>query len=197
MIPVSRETSSLLLKYEKQFREWNAVSNLAAPSTLQDFQNRHVGDCLQLLKFAKPDMNWVDLGSGGGLPGLVLGCALKGSKARITLVESREKKAAFLRKVVRDLDLPCDVLCHRIEHVNLPEPPDFITARALAPLPKLLSLSERWLTNNGVSAFFHKGRGYHQELGVAHGEWDFDLVVHSSTIAEDSVILEIENVRRR
>jgi 16S rRNA (guanine527-N7)-methyltransferase len=140
----------------------------------------------------------IDLGSGGGFPGLVLAVLLADTAgANVHLVESNGKKCAFLRHVVRTLALPASIHTARIEDViaTLPKP-DIVTARALAPLPLLLDMAAPQMLA-GVPAFFHKGREWREEVAAAHGAWAFDLIVHPSLIDTQSVVLEVRGLTAR
>ena len=195
---VSRETYAALEAFEQDFRKWSARINLAAPSTLDTLWSRHVLDSAQLAKLKPHPLRWLDLGSGGGFPGAILAILFRDRPgAHIDLVESNNKKAAFLRSVLGKCQAPATVHICRIEDV--PESltqPEIVTARALAPLPKLLGLSRPWLTENAV-ALFHKGRDYETEVRESHDEWSFDLVEHRSRIDPESRILEISRLVSR
>jgi len=194
---VSRETLTRMAQFADLFEAWSKRINLVAASTGDDFWTRHVADSAQLLRLKSDARHWTDLGSGGGFPGMVIAILLSETAgAQVDLIESNRKKAAFLQ-TVRAACAPC-VFVHpaRIEDavIRLPAP-EVITARALAPLADLLSLAEPWLTA-GASCLFHKGRGYADELEESRAHWQFDLVVHDSVAAPDSVILDMSNVRR-
>lgn len=193
--PVSRETGERLEALEALFLKWAGRMNLVAASTLSDVWARHILDSAQLVPLAPDATDWVDLGSGGGFPGLVIAVfLLERPGSHIHLVESNQKKAAFLRAAIAALGLPATVHAARIEGVahGLPGGAT-VTARALAPLDALLALSQPFLGRG----LFHKGRDYRAELEQCRDLWDFDLIEHPSRIAPDSVILDISNVRRR
>jgi 16S rRNA (guanine527-N7)-methyltransferase len=192
---VSRETEARLAAFESEFLKWAARINLVAPSTIKDVRQRHIADSAQILDLAPEAKNIIDLGSGGGFPGLILAILLAETpESRVHLVESNGKKCAFLRHIVRTLSLNATVHNDRIEDViNTLRKPDIITARALAPLPLLLQLALPQLSNN-VPGFFHKGRDHAHEIAAARGEFNFDLLVHPSRVDSGSVILEIRNV---
>ena len=194
--PVSRETFERLRAFEQLFLKWNRSINLAAPSTLDDVWRRHILDSAQLARIAPTATRWVDLGSGGGFPGLVLGFLLiERSGASIDLVESNRKKASFLQSVIGQFNLPAHVVAKRInDSYGLVSMPEIVTARALAALPDLLDLSAPWLTK-GARALFHKGRDYRTEVEESTHRWDFDLVEHSSMTDPHGVILEISELR--
>ena len=138
--------------------------------------------------------SWVDLGSGGGLPGVVV-AVLDHQNRPVTLVESDQRKCLFLRTVKRELSLNLDVQHSRIEKANL-TPATILSARALAPLTDLLSYSEGILAPEGT-ALFAKGESFQTELDVAQQNWQFDLSIHTSQTNSDARILEISRIRRR
>ncbi|MBV2142024.1 16S rRNA (guanine(527)-N(7))-methyltransferase RsmG [Falsochrobactrum sp. TDYN1] len=194
---VSRETTERLIAFEALFHKWSKAINLASPSTLVDLWNRHILDSAQIFPLASHASHWLDLGSGGGFPGIVTACFLKEvSGASIDLVESAGKKAAFLRTATGHLDVPARVHSARIEAMwGKIETPEIVTARALASLNDLFRLAEPWLTS-GSRALFQKGRDYQREIDESRVGWSFDLVQHQSAIDPASVILEISNLRR-
>ncbi|OYR19656.1 16S rRNA (guanine(527)-N(7))-methyltransferase RsmG [Brucella thiophenivorans] len=194
---VSRETVDKLIAFEELFRKWSTAINLASPSTLADLWNRHILDSAQVFPLAADAKRWLDLGSGGGFPGIVTACFLAERKdASIDLVESAGKKAAFLRTAAGHVSVPARVHASRIEAMwDQIEAPEVVTARALASLNLLFELTEPWLTN-GSKALFQKGRDYQREIDESRVGWSFDLVQHESAIDNHSVILEISNLRR-
>ena len=194
--PVSRETFERLQAFEQLFLKWNRSINLAAPSTLDDVWRRHILDSAQLARIAPAATRWVDLGSGGGFPGLVLAFLLvERPGASVDLVESNRKKASFLQSVIGQFDLPARVVAKRIDDsYDLVFTPEIVTARALAALPNLLDLSAPWLAK-GARALFHKGRDYRAEVEESTHRWAFDLVEHSSMTDPYGVILEISDLR--
>src|SRR5262245_20557620 len=141
LTPVSRETEARLDRYLDLLRQWQAKTNLVAPSTLPHLWTRHVADSLQLLTLAPSAKTWVDLGSGGGFPGVVLACALVATPgSAVHLVERNAKKAAFLREALRITSAPGIVHLDEIEDIvdSIAGPIDCVTARALAPLHQLI-----------------------------------------------------------
>lgn len=192
--PVSRETFLKLKVLQNLFEKWASRINLVASSTLCDIWSRHVLDSAQLIGLRPACLNWLDLGSGGGFPGLVVAVLLEERNGRIDLVESNRKKAAFLQTACTSLKLPARIHPIRIE--SAPDKvamPEVVTARALAALPALLDLSSPWLLE-GAAGLFHKGRGYRQEIGESAARWAFDLVEHSSKVDPEGVILEISGL---
>ena len=193
--PVSRETFLRLSAFQATFEKWAARINLAAPSTIPELWSRHILDSAQLLPLAPKALRWLDLGSGGGFPGAVLAVLADREGASITLVESNQKKASFLRNAIAGS--PGSVVAKRIEDVwGDFEDAQIITARALAPLNKLLGLAEPWLAA-GATALFHKGRDYRREIEESRDAWQFSLVEHPSAIDAASVILEISDLKKR
>lgn len=195
--PVSRETFEQLRSFEGLFQKWAERINLSAPSTLNDIWRRHILDSAQLARIAPDARRWVDLGSGGGFPGLILGFLLMEREgASIDLVESNRKKASFLQMVCGEFGLPARIHAKRIEETyELIRDAEIVTARALAPLPVLLGLASPWLSA-GAKAMFHKGRDYRSEIEESAQLWSFDLIEHQSMIDPQSIILEISNLRR-
>ncbi|MEO5758176.1 MAG: 16S rRNA (guanine(527)-N(7))-methyltransferase RsmG, partial [Mesorhizobium sp.] len=194
--PVSRETFDRLVAFEQVFQKWNRSINLVAQSTSGDVWQRHILDSAQLWRLESKAQRWVDIGSGGGFPGLVLAFLLaERDGASIDLVESNRKKASFLQSVVGQFHLPARVIARRIDDSYALVPaPQMVTARALAPLPVLLDLAAPWLSS-GARGLFHKGRDYSAEVQESVNRWSFDLVEHPSVTDAGGVILELSNVR--
>ncbi len=141
------------------------------------------------------DGHWADFGSGGGFPGLVVAIAGHGSDGfRMTLVESDQRKAAFLRTVLREVGVSADVLVERIESLG-PLGADVITARALASLDQLFSYSLRH-SHKGTVCLFHKGGNWKAEVDEAEQRWQFDYDFVPSRTNADSVILKVRNLAR-
>ena len=201
---VSRETLERLKIYESLLQRWQKTINLVAPSTLDQIWHRHFADSAQILSLAPPNpKKWLDLGSGAGFPGLVLAILLEPSaKTEVTLVESDSRKAAFLREVARAVAVPVDILPLRIEvaatRANLRRAVgeavaerrvDVISARALAPLPRLLALAAPFCGSQTVGLFL-KGREAERERQAAELEWKFESeLVPSLTDAEARVVV--------
>ncbi len=194
---VSRETMERLEHFAVLFQKWAKAINLVAPSTLGDMWRRHIADSVQIYKLNPGPNHWIDLGSGGGFPGVVtaiLLCEL--NDGWVDLVESNQKKAAFLRRALLETGARGAVHAIRIEEAAglLPDC-DCISARALADLKGLFELSGKWMCGvSGRRAYFHKGRDYMLEVEKARSEWSFDLVTHRSTVELDSYVLEISNL---
>ncbi len=195
--PVSRETFQKLELYVERLKEWQVKTNLIAPSTIDEIWERHIADSLQCTALKPDAKTWVDIGSGGGLPGLVINAVMIQKRGfQLSMIESNLKKCAFLRQVNRQMEGSAKVYAERIESVSKQiDVPEIVTARALAALPKLLELSSPWLEKGSVG-LFHKGREFRSELEECNGLWQFDLIEHQSKVAEDSVLLEISNLKR-
>jgi len=189
---VSRETEALQ-KYASLIRKWNPAINLVAPSTLSEVEIRHIADCRQLVEASRGAIGtWVDLGSGGGLPGMVV--AICRPDLDVSLVESDKRKSAFLRTVTRELSLSnVNIVTERIEEAK-PLSSANVSARALAPLPLLMSYVARHLVEGG-RAWLMKGRNWSSEVDEARKQWQFALRVHQSETDPDAAILEIADIR--
>lgn len=187
-------TLERLAALEALVRRWTGRINLVAPSTLPDLWTRHIADSVQLWPLApKGAATWADLGSGGGFPGLVIAAlAAEAGAPRVTLIESDQRKCAFLRTAIRELTLPAAVIDARAESAP-PQGADVVSARALAPLPALLPLVVRHLAPGGT-ALLPKGRDAAAEVEAAHGQgWRFALeAVPSRTDPSGRVLLVAE-----
>jgi 16S rRNA (guanine527-N7)-methyltransferase len=174
LTPVSRETAERLDAFLAVLLAWQQRINLIAASTEEHLWTRHIADSLQLLALAPRARVWVDLGSGGGFPGLVIGCALaETAGAHVHLVEGNKKKAAFLREAARATGAPVSVHAAKIENF-VKDPPraiDMVTARALAPLPALLAYAFP-LLKTGAYGLFPKGQDVARELTEAAKYWN-------------------------
>ncbi|MBG0508540.1 16S rRNA (guanine(527)-N(7))-methyltransferase RsmG [Agrobacterium sp. MOPV5] len=197
---VSRETQERLEHFVELFKKWNRTTNLVAPSTLAELWNRHVADSAQIFQLSPQPKKWIDLGSGGGFPGVVTAIFLAElSDGWVDLVESNNKKAAFLRIALKETGARGAVHPVRIETASeIIKNCDAVSARALAELDLLFDYIHPWAQNNpNLKAYFNKGRDYDSEVQKAHGRWEFGLVKHQSAIEADSVVLEISNLALR
>ena len=198
---VSRETTARLETYAALLKRWQKTFNLVAPSTLDDVWHRHFADSAQLWVH-RPDgaKSWIDIGSGAGFPGLVLAIlAADVGGTQYTLVESDSRKAAFLREVARETGVAVDILCARIEspetHSKV-NAVDCVTARALAPLPRLFALAEGCFSSSTVGLFL-KGRGAQVDRDAALVVWDFESEVVPSVTESGSAIVVVRRLRRK
>ncbi|MCF3974345.1 16S rRNA (guanine(527)-N(7))-methyltransferase RsmG [Paracoccus salsus] len=192
---VSRETTDRLAAYESLIIRWNARINLVAPSTIANLRDRHIQDCLQIARHAQPDGGlWADLGSGGGLPGIVLAIVFAHTRTEFNLIESDQRKAAFLRTVIRELGLSrATVLPRRIEDVK-PLKAAYVSARALAPLPRLMAYLMQHMAHDG-EAWVMKGQRWQEELQAAKVEWNFNAEILPSQTMTGAAILKINGVQ--
>lgn len=189
---VSRETERLA-SYAALIRRWNPRINLVAPATLGALEERHIADSSQLAEAAAHKTgNWLDLGSGGGLPGLVL--AIHDPDRAITLVDSDARKCVFMRTVIRELDLPnVQVINSRIEALA-PQKALHVSARALAPLPKLLGYVFRHLEPGG-EAWLMKGKNWQAEVDEAARSYHFEATPIHSRTEPGAAILHLTDIR--
>ena len=199
LTPVSRETVARLDRYVELLLEWQAKTNLVAPSTLPTLWTRHISDSLQLLSIAPVAKRWADLGSGGGFPGVVLACALAETPgAMVHMVERNAKKAAFLREALRVTNSPGQVHLADIgDSVDrMTGPVDCVTARAVAPLHQLIGYAEP-LIKLGAKALFLKGQDVEAELTEATKYWNIKPLLHSSRTGGHGWIVELDHIERR
>ncbi|MFZ1728361.1 MAG: 16S rRNA (guanine(527)-N(7))-methyltransferase RsmG [Albidovulum sp.] len=194
---VSRETLHKLTIYEDLLRKWTPAINLVAKSTLNSLWLRHFMDSSQVFDIApKNCSHWVDIGSGGGFPGMVAAilAADESPKTRFTLVESDGRKAAFLTAVGQATGITVSVRAERIETLS-PLAADILTARALAPLDQLLDYADKHLKPTGT-AFFPKGANHMPEVKQALEKWQFSLEKTVSKTDPAAVILTIGGIKR-
>jgi 16S rRNA (guanine527-N7)-methyltransferase len=174
--------------------DWNERMNLVGPSTLPQFWSRHAWDSAQLLQIVPEALTWADLGAGAGFPGLVLAILLRGRpSAHVHLVESLGKRCRFLEAVVGELRLPATVHNTRAESLKLQV--DVVTARAVAPLARLLGYAEPYL-NLGAHALFLKSADVAGEIDDARKTWRFDAAILTSRSDSRGRILRIERLAR-
>ena len=194
---VSRETEGRLLVFVDLLGKWTQKINLISKSTASDIWRRHILDSVQIYDFAPNKFSlWLDIGSGGGLPGVVVAALAAQFEpgARIVMIESDQRKAAFLRTALRELGLGGDVLANRIDAMA-PMGADVLSARALAPLDQLLAFTERHLKPGGT-AIFPKGKTVDQEIADASTNWLFQIEKHASMTDADARILTIKDIKR-
>jgi len=199
LTPVSRETEERLDRFIELLLTWQKTTHLISPSTVPTLWTRHVADSLQLLDLAPSARLWVDLGSGGGFPGLVIACALaETSGAQIHLVESNTRKAAFLREAARVTRVPAIVQAMRIEKyvANFSPAADAVTARALLPFKSLLDNSFSILSR-GALGLFPKGQDVAAELTQASKYWNIDYTLAPSRTDSLARIVVVRGLERR
>lgn len=198
---VSRETISRLETYEALLKRWQKTINLVAPSTLNDIWHRHFADSAQVWGLRPAESkHWLDIGSGAGFPGLVLAImAAETGQTRHTLIESDSRKAAFVREVARATGVAVDILCTRIESREIPAKVgsvDCVTARALAPLPKLLGLAAPYFASN-TTGFFLKGREVAAENEDAMRTWNYVAELHPSVTDQQGRVVVVRALKAK
>jgi 16S rRNA (guanine527-N7)-methyltransferase len=186
---VSRETAERLDLYVSQLRRWQPIKNLVGPATLDEVWRRHIDDTLQLLDLAPDARTWLDLGSGAGIPGLILAIAGTERGIQVDLVESNARKCAFLTETARLTGAPARVRNARIESViDAYAGIEIVCARALAPLAQLLAWTEP-LLKTGTTGLFPKGRDVQAELTQASAQWTVvNDLVPSRTDSEARIV---------
>ncbi len=204
MFDVSRETIGRLDRFVDLLLNWQRRTNLIAPSTVPSLWTRHVADSLQLLDLVEAQQekppSWLDLGSGGGFPGIVIACAIANVPgAQIHLVESNQKKAAFLREAVRETNAPGVVHAARIASVSPALEAmafDYVTARALAPLPDLLEMVVPFV-KKGAKALLLKGQDLDHELTESTKHWHIEAETVVSKTNKAGRILIVHTLSKR
>jgi 16S rRNA (guanine527-N7)-methyltransferase len=190
---VSHETVEKLILYERLLGQWQKAVNLVAPGTLSQVWQRHFADSAQLAGLAPDAKIWVDLGSGGGFPALVIAIMLANQKECVVhLIESNARKCAFLAEVVRQTNAPVRVHNVRIADAALSGSvplANAVTARALAPLDALLELALPFF-GTASTGLFLKGREAASEIADARKRWVFDMKIHPSISDAQGQILE-------
>ncbi|WP_295188494.1 16S rRNA (guanine(527)-N(7))-methyltransferase RsmG [uncultured Brevundimonas sp.] len=190
----SAEEITDLEAFRLRLVEANAVMNLVGPDSLPDFWNRHVWDSAQLLDLAPGAKTWADLGAGAGFPGLVLSIMLKGREgAHVWLIDSLAKRCRFLQEVVDALSLPATVIVGRAEAQALTC--DVVTARAVAPMEKLLGYAQPYF-QRGAQGLFLKGERAESELIEARKSWHFEAELAPSQSDVRGRIVTIRSLRR-
>ena len=189
---VSRETSDRLKHFETLVTAENQLQNLVSATSLAAFQSRHVADAMQLVSLAPAGRSWCDIGSGAGLPGIVIAIVTGGP---ISLIEPRRLRADFLRRAIVDLEL-ADVEVVEAKAERATGQFDIITARAVASLSQLFAISSH-LVRRETRWILPKGRGAKKELDEALQSWQGEFELVPSLTSEDAMIVVAEQVRRR
>ncbi len=189
---VSRETLARLKLYAGLLEDWNSRHNLVSDNSLKDLWRRHFWDSAQLLPFVPQSaQSLADLGSGAGFPGLVLAELLRG-RVSVTLFEARAKKCAFLEEAARRMELPVTIRAIRMEDAP-PKAFDVVTARACAPLSKLLEYAQNFMGANSVCLLL-KGQNVGAELTEAHKYWTMNAVTTPSLTDPSGAVLALKNL---
>jgi 16S rRNA (guanine527-N7)-methyltransferase len=201
MTGVSRETLARVRSYLGVLDAWRERINLIGPGEGRHLWRRHVLDSLQLVKeISSDDLEVADLGSGAGFPGLILACALADRPgARVTLVEKSVRKSQFLEAAIAEVGLPARVLNVRIEEAPAGMAGgrfDLVTARALAPLTKLLGYGYAWLKPSG-KAVLMKGKDAAVELADARRDWTFEVAKRASLSSPEGRVLRVSSIKPR
>lgn len=192
--PVSRETLGLLEAYVARLRAANQSQNLVSSSTLADIWTRHILDSAQLVRFEpRPGASWVDIGSGAGLPGIVIAALVEGP---VTLVEPRRLRATFLEETVAASGLADRVTVQPSKIENVRGQFDVITARAVAPLGRLLGMGLH-LAHSGTIWALPKGKSSKSELAEARRSWQCDARSETSCTDPHAAILVLSNVKAK
>lgn len=193
---VSRETFSHLEIYVSELLKWQKVHNLIANSTIENVWERHVYDSLQLIELApQSPRHWVDIGSGGGLPGIVIAIMMRDkSDFMMHLVESSQRKCAFLQHCAGLLQLPVQVHADRIENI-LPHfnSIDVLSARALASLDSLFQFVAL-CQKEPDTILFLKGKDINQELTNAQKKWRFEYEIFPSRVESDGCVIKVNSL---
>ncbi len=198
LTPVSRETAERLDILAQQVMKWQRVKNLVSSHALATLWTRHVADSLQLLDLAPGARTWLDLGSGGGFPGLVIAAAFaERGNAATFLVESNGRKCAFLREAARAMSVPATIIHARLEMIvdDYVGKVDVVSARALAALPDLVEWTHKLLTT-GTIGLFPKGLDLDRELTDASKCWSINSSIHNSLTDSSGRILRVQGVTR-
>lgn len=191
---VSRETLERLDEFAKLLQLWTKKINLISSSSVEHIASRHIWDSAQA--YEKMGGHWLDIGSGGGLPGIVFAILRKadGATGKTTLVESDQRKCTFLRTCIRSLDLDAQVVAERIEAVS-PQGASVLSARALAGLNQLLGYALPHLETNGRCVFL-KGASWREEVNTAQTNWRFSYEAAASKTNPEAAILTIKDIER-
>jgi 16S rRNA (guanine527-N7)-methyltransferase len=199
LTPVSRETAEQLNRFIALLLAWQSRTHLIAPSTVPHLWTRHIADSLQLIDLAPNARIWVDVGSGGGFPGLVIACVLAGDPAAaVHLIESNVKKAAFLREAQRVTGAPALVHCARMEAASSSiDQADVVCARAVTPLNSLLHLCFPVLQKTRALGLFPKGQNAQAELNEAAQSWTMRANLVESRTDSRARIVVVRDLRPR
>ncbi len=198
LVPVPPETEARLAVYVDLLARWRKVTNLISEASFAEVWTRHIADSAQLLALAPHAQRWVDMGSGAGFPGMVIAIQLADvAGARVHCLESDQRKCAFLREVARATGAPAEIHAIRIESID-PEslaPVDAVTARALAPLPRLLEFAKVWIAQGAVGVF-PRGRSAEAQLETTPAAQDFAIEFVASKLDPEAVILRLRSASK-
>ena len=192
---VSRETSNKLTLFANIVEKWTPRINLISKASVPYIWQRHIEDSIQIYSLVPPVSSWVDLGSGGGFPAIVVALLAQqdGRSSKFTLVESDQRKCVFLRTAIRELGLKVEVLNDRIENIP-PLEANVVSARALAELPLLIGLASRHMKSDGI-AIFPKGKNWKVEDAKARKSWAYSNESIPSKTDPSAAILKIKEIK--
>ncbi|HDZ83566.1 MAG TPA: 16S rRNA (guanine(527)-N(7))-methyltransferase RsmG [Roseobacter sp.] len=192
---VSRETSDKLTLFANIVEKWTPKINLISKASVPYIWQRHIEDSIQIYSLVPPVSSWVDLGSGGGFPAIVVALLAQqdGRSSKFTLVESDQRKCVFLRTAIRELGLKVEVLNDRIENIP-PLEANVVSARALAELPLLIGLASRHMKSDGI-AIFPKGKNWKVEDAKARKSWAYSNESIPSKTDPSAAILKIKEIK--
>tara|TARA_R110000796_G_scaffold27713_4_gene76285 strand:- start:10525 stop:11133 length:609 start_codon:yes stop_codon:yes gene_type:complete len=192
---VSRETSDKLTLFANIVEKWTPKINLISKASVPYIWQRHIEDSIQIYSLVPPVSSWVDLGSGGGFPAIVVALLAQqdGRNSKFTLVESDQRKCVFLRTAIRELGLKVEVLNDRIENIP-PLEANVVSARALAELPLLIGLASRHMKSDGI-AIFPKGKNWKVEDAKARKSWAYSNESIPSKTDPSAAILKIKEIK--
>ena len=192
---VSRETSDKLTLFANIVEKWTPKINLISKASVPYIWQRHIEDSIQIYSLVPPVSSWVDLGSGGGFPAIVVALLAQqdGRNSKFTLVESDQRKCVFLRTAIRELGLKGEVLNDRIENIP-PLEANVVSARALAELPLLIGLASRHMKSDGI-AIFPKGKNWKVEDAKARKSWAYSNESIPSKTDPSAAILKIKEIK--
>jgi 16S rRNA (guanine527-N7)-methyltransferase len=195
LVPVSPETEARLAIYVELLGRWRKVTNLISAASFAEVWTRHIADSAQLLALAPQARRWVDIGSGAGFPGMVIAIQLADAPgARVHCLESDRRKCAFLREVARATGAAAEIHPVRIESIDPATlaPVDAVTARAFAPLPRVLEFAKVWLAQGAVGVF-PRGRSAEAQLEIAPAAPDLAIEIFASKLDPEAAILRVRS----
>ncbi len=198
LVPVSSETEARFALYVDLLAKWRKVTNLISEASFAEVWTRHIADSAQLLALAPQARRWVDMGSGAGFPGMVIAIQLADiAGARVHCLESDRRKCAFLTEVARATGAPAEIHACRIESLDpdMLTPVDAVTARAFAPLPRLLELAKVWLAHGAVGVF-PRGRSAEAQLETVPAARDFAIDRLPSKLDPEATILRVQSASK-
>ncbi|MGD0185346.1 MAG: 16S rRNA (guanine(527)-N(7))-methyltransferase RsmG [Roseiarcus sp.] len=195
LVPVSPETEARLAIYVELLGRWRKVTNLISAASFAEVWTRHIADSAQLLALAPQARRWVDIGSGAGFPGMVIAIQLADAPgARVHCLESDRRKCAFLREVARATGAAAEIHPVRIESIDPATlaPVDAVTARAFAPLPRVLEFAKVWIAQGAVGVF-PRGRSAEAQLEIAPAAPDLAIEIFASKLDPEAAILRVRS----